>query len=82
MIVLDASAAVELLLSPLLQPLQELAQAVPPRPVLAAQSLLHHLSQGTPDVAVLEDIIGQGVEQVVGVGVEALLCPIPAGVSV
>ena len=72
---------VEALLALLAQLLHQLAQALHALAVAVAHALLHHPAQRGVDVAVVEQVVGELVEQPVGVEVEALLRAVPAGVG-
>ena len=68
---------VEPILALLAQLLHQLAQALQPLAVAIAHALLHHPPQGAVDVAVVQQIVGELVEQPVGVELEAALRAIP-----
>jgi hypothetical protein len=72
--------AVEPVLTLLTQLLHQLAQALHALAVAIVHALLHHPPQRRVDVAVVEQVVGQLVEQRVGVEIEALLRAVPAGV--
>ena len=82
-LVVDAAEVVpvETVLALLAQLFQQLAQALQPLAVAVAQALLHHPPQGAIDVAVVEEIVGQLVEDGLRVEFEALLRAVPARIG-
>ena len=81
-LVVDAAEveAVEPLLALPAQLLEQLAQALHALAVAVAQALLHHPAQRGVDVAVVQQVVGELLEERVGVELEALLRPVPPGV--
>ena len=68
---------VESLLALLAQLVHQLAKALQALAVAIAHALLHHSPQRRVDVAVVQQIVGQFVEQAVGIEVEAALRAVP-----
>ena len=81
-LVVDAAEveAVEPVLALLAQLLEQLADALEAVAVAVAQALVHHPAQRRVDVAVVEQLVGQLLEQGVAVELEALLRAVPPGV--
>ena len=79
-LVVDAAEveAVEAVLALLAQLLEQLADALQAVAVAVPQALVHHPAQRRVDVAVVEQLVGQLLEQGVAVELEALLRPVPA----
>ena len=82
-LVVDAAEVVllETLLALLAQLLEQLAQPLQLLAVAVAHALLHHPAQRGVDVAVVQQVVGELVEQRVGVEVEALLRAVPPRVG-
>ena len=82
-LVVDAAEveAVEPLLALLAQLLQQLAHALHALAVAVAQALVHHPPERGVDVAVVEQFVGQLLQQGVAVELEALLRAIPPRVG-
>ncbi len=59
---------------------EQLAQALHLLAVAVGEALLHHSSQGSVDIAVIQQFVGEFVERRVGVELETGLGAIPAGV--
>ena len=72
--------AVEAVLALAAQLLEQLAHALEALAVAVAQALVHHPPQRGVDVAVVEQLVGQLLEQRVAVELEPLLGAVPAGV--
>ena len=72
---------VEPFLALLAQLVHQLAQALQTLAVAVAHALLHHPPQRRVDVAVVEQVVGQLVEQGVGVEIESPLRSVPSGVG-
>ena len=81
-LVVDAAEveAVEALLALLAQLLHQLAQALQALAVAVPHALLHHPAQRGVDVTVVEQVVGQLLEQALGVELEPLLRAVPARV--
>jgi hypothetical protein len=81
-LVVDAAEvmAVESLLALLAEPGEQIAQPLQPFPFGAAHALLQHPAQRGIDVTVVQQLVGQLVEQEVGVDVEAALGSVPSRV--
>ena len=69
--------AVEHLLAPLAQPLEHLAHAGDALAVAIGEAALQQPLQGLIEIAVIQQLVGQLGEDVVGVEIEADLRPIP-----
>ena len=69
--------AVEPLLALPAQLLEQLAHALHPLAVAIAQALVHHPAQCRVDVAVVEQVVGELLEQRIAVQLEALLRAVP-----
>ena len=82
-LVVDAAevAPVEPLLALLAQLVHQLAQALQALAVAVLHALLHHPPQGGVDVAVVEQVVGELVEQRVGVELEPRLRAVPPRVG-
>ena len=82
-LVVDAAEVVALEPSwrSLAQLLEQLAQALQLLAVAVAEALLHHPPQGGVEVAVVEQVVGELVEQRVGVELEPLLRAVPPRVG-
>ena len=78
-LVVDAAEieAVEALLTLPAQPFEQLAHALHALAVAVAQALVHHPPQRGVDVAVVQQLVGQLLEQGVAVEVEPLLRAVP-----
>ena len=68
---------VEAILTLLAQLVHQLAQALQALAVAIAHALLHHPPQGAVDIAVVQQIVGELVEQPVGIELEAALRAVP-----
>ena len=81
-LVVDAAEveAVEAVLALAAQLLEQLADALQALAVAVPQALVHHPAQGGVDVTVVEQLVGQLLEQGVAVELEALLGAVPARV--
>src|SRR5581483_7092705 len=79
----DAAEVVllEFVLAPPPQPLHQLAHTGQPLAVLVAEPGLHHPAQRGVEVAVVQQVVGDLGEDVVGVELEAGLCAVPAAVA-
>ena len=73
--------AVEAVLALAAQLLEQLADALQALAVAVAEALVHHPAQGGVDVAVVQQLVGQLLEQRVAVELEPLLGAVPAGVG-
>ena len=62
------------------QLLHQLAQALQPLAVAITEAALHHAAQGVVEVAVVQQVVGDLLQDAVGVQLEADLRPVPAGV--
>ena len=71
---------IEPVLALLAQLVHQLAQALQALAVAVGHALLHHPAQRAVDVAVVQQVVGDLVEERIGVEVEALLRAIPARV--
>ncbi len=71
-------ATVEPLLACLAELVHQFAQALHPLAVAVLHALLHQPAQGRVDVAVVEQVVGQLVEEPIGVELEPLLGAVPA----
>src|SRR5581483_12400604 len=82
-VVVDAAEVVllEFVLAPPPQPLHQLAHTGQPLAVLVAEPGLHHPAQRGVEVAVVQQVVGDLGEDVVGVELEAGLCAVPAAVA-
>ena len=78
-LVVDAAEveAVEALLALPAQPLEQLAHALQALAVAVAEALVHHPPQRRVDVAVVQQLVGQLLEQGVAVELEPLLRAVP-----
>jgi hypothetical protein len=72
---------IEPVLALLAQPFQHLAQTLNTVALAVTHTVLHQSAQGRVHVTVVEQIVGELVEQTVGVDVEALLRAVPARVG-
>ena len=83
-LVVDAAEveAVEAVPAGLAQPLEQLAEPGDPLAVGAAQPVVHQPPQRGVDVAVLDQVVGDRAEEVVGVQLEPALRPVPPRVRV
>ncbi len=72
--------AVEHLAAALAEPLEHLAHARDPLAVAVLEAALQEPLQGLIEVAVVQQLVGQLAEDVVGVEFEADLGPIPFGI--
>ena len=72
--------AVEHLPPALAEPFEDLAHAGDPLAVAVREAALHEALQGLVEVAVVEELVGELAEDVVGVELEADLGAIPLGV--
>src|SRR5207245_6646074 len=81
-VVIDTAqvVALELVLPATAEPLEQLPHTGHPLPLAVAEALLQHPPQGLVEVPVVEQVVGDLAEHVVGVEVEAGLGAIPARV--
>ena len=79
-LVVDAAEVelVELVLALLAQLVHQLAQALHALAVAVAHALLHHPPQRRVHVAVVEQVVGELVEEPLGIEVEPLLRAVPS----
>jgi hypothetical protein len=73
--------ALELLLPPLAELVDEVLEAGHLRPLLGLRALLEETAQRAPEVAVRHDVVGHGLQEVVGVRVGDVLRAVPARVA-
>ena len=73
--------AVQPLLAFVAQLLQQLAKALHLVAVAVAHALLHEATEGGVDVAVVQEVVGEVVEQGVGIEIEPFLGAVPARVG-